>query len=94
MLQVMTSAEGTLVPVYVQPGAGADRVCGEHDGRLKVAVSAPPEGGKANRALVRLLAGSLGVSKSQVSIRSGHHSRRKEVFIERVAPDALEAIIG
>jgi hypothetical protein len=94
MLQVMTSAEGSLVPVLVQPGAGGDRICGEHDGRLKVAVGAPPERGKANKAVIKLLADRLGVSKSQISIRSGQHSRRKEVFIERVAPDALEAIIG
>lgn len=92
-MMVKTSSEGVAVPLLVQPGAAADRVYGEHDGRLKVAVAAPPERGKANRAVCRLLADRLGIGKSRVRIISGHTSRLKEVFIERVAPDALEAII-
>jgi uncharacterized protein (TIGR00251 family) len=94
MLAVRKSAEGLRVPVLVQPGASGDRVYGEHDGRLKLAVSAPPERGKANRAVCRLLAERLGLPRSCVRIVSGASSRRKEVLIERVSPDALEAIIA
>ena len=92
-MQVVNTAEGLRVPLLVQPGAGRDRLYGEHDGRLKLSVTAPPERGKANKAVCRLLADSLGVSSSQVRIASGHHSRLKEVIIERVSPGALEAII-
>jgi hypothetical protein len=94
MVQVREQADGFAVALLVRPGAARERVFGEHDGRLKLAVGAPPERGKANRAVCRLLADRLGISKSQVHILSGHNSRLKEVLIERVSRDALEAIIG
>ncbi|MFW6189647.1 MAG: DUF167 domain-containing protein [Planctomycetota bacterium] len=94
MIRVKASKRGVRVPVQVVPGASRDRVYGEHDGRLKLSVAAPPEDGRANRAVRSLLASELGVKDSQVSIVSGEHSRAKEVFIERVSTDALEAIIG
>jgi uncharacterized protein (TIGR00251 family) len=92
MVKVRQTADGLAVPVLVEPGAGRDRLYGEHDGRLKLSVSAPPERGKANRAVCALLAHELGLRKSQVRVLSGHKSRRKEVLIERVRRDALEAI--
>jgi uncharacterized protein (TIGR00251 family) len=94
MVRMTEREEGVSVAVLVEPGASRDRLYGEHDGRLKLSVSAPPERGKANKAVCRLLASRLGVSKSRVRILSGHNSRLKEVLIERVAPDALEAIIA
>ena len=94
MINITTKEGGVSLPVYVQPGASADRLCGEHDGRLKVSVSAAPEKGGANRALCRFLAARLGVSKSQVRVVSGQTSRLKEVFIERVGAGALGGIIG
>ena len=50
---------GTIIDVWVVPGASRDEIVGEHDGALKVRVSAPPEGGKANTAVARLFAGLL-----------------------------------
>jgi len=94
MLRLTRTADGVKVPVLVEPGASRDRLYGEHDGRLKLSVSAAPEKGKANKAVCRLLARELGVSKSRVRILSGHNSRVKEVLIERVSPDALEGIIA
>ena len=94
MVQVKDMPDGLAVAVLVEPGAGRNRLYGEHDGRLKLSVTAPPEHGKANKAVCRFLAAELGVSKSQVHILAGHHSRLKEVLIERVPRDALEAIIG
>lgn len=85
--------QGVVVPVLVSPGAGRDQLRGEHDGRLKVSLCAPPEKGKANKALCSLLAKRIGVSRSQVSVISGVTSRRKEVLVERVAPSALDGII-
>ena len=82
MIKLSTQDDGVRVPVYVQAGASRDRLCGEHDGRLKLSVSAPPEKGKANRAVCRFLAAELGVPGSHVRLVSGHASRLKEVFIE------------
>lgn len=94
MVDVTSSRDGVRIPVYVQPGASRNRLCGDHDGRLKVAVTARPEKGKANDALCRLLASELGISRTRVHVVSGLTARRKEVFIERVGADALEAIIA
>jgi hypothetical protein len=94
MLKAKETPEGLQVAVLVEPGATRNRVYGEHDGRLKVSVVAPPEKGKANKALCRFLAAELGLSKSQVHVLSGQNSRLKEVLIERVSRDALEAIIA
>ena len=93
MVKVHQTERGVVLPVLVSPGASRDELRGEHDGRLKVCVSAPPDKGKANIALCRLLAQRLGVSRARVSVISGHASRRKEVLVERVGPNALEGII-
>jgi len=93
-IQLKEGPEGIGLSVLVRPRATRDRLCGEHGGRLKIALTAPPEKGKANEALRKLLAARLGVSRSQVRIIAGHSSRLKEVFIERVSPDALDAIIA
>ncbi len=94
MVRVKEHAEGFVVSVLVEPGAGRDRLYGEHDGRLKLSVTAPPEKGKANKAVCKFLAAELGLRRSQVQILSGHKVRLKEVLIERVSRDALEAIMA
>jgi hypothetical protein len=94
MVKVKETSSGLQVPVLVQPGASRDRIFGEHDGRLKVSVTAAPERGKANEALCKFLAVEMGLSKSQVHVLSGHNSRLKEVLIERVSRDALDAILS
>ena len=54
--------------------AGADEVC--------VRVTAPPDGGKANKAVCKLVAEALGVPKSRVGVASGHTARRKRLSVE------------
>lgn len=79
--------------VLVQPRASRTKVVGEHDGRLKIALSAPPVDGEANAALIDFLAGALRVKKAQVALVEGDTSRRKRVRVdgvaEAVARDAL-----
>lgn len=53
-----------------------------HDGRLKIAVTAPPVDGEANAAVIELLAKALGVPRRQVEVIAGASSRRKTVRIE------------
>ena len=77
--------------VRVQPGAGQDKIVGFVDGMLRVKVAAPPVKGKANQALVSLLAEALGVREGQVSIVRGQMSRQKVVAIEGLAPSRVEA---
>jgi len=76
--------------VHVQPGAGRTTIVGRHGDALKVKVGAPPEGGRANDALVALLATALGVAASTISVESGASSRAKRVRIK----DASTADVG
>ena len=76
-----------LVALKVQPGAGADAILGVEDdsgGRrvLKVRVTAPPEGGKANTAVIELLAKAWKLPKGRLAIATGAASRRKTLAIE------------
>ena len=92
-MKVKKTKSGYVVPLVVSAGASGNRIMGEHDGRLKIAVSAPAENGKANKAICEFLADELDTSKSCVRIVSGHTSRNKEVLVERASKSALAAII-
>ncbi|TVR99634.1 MAG: DUF167 domain-containing protein [Phycisphaerales bacterium] len=70
---------GVLVRIKAVPGSSRDRIAGVLGDRLKVAVSAPPEGGKANRAIAGLLASALGVRTNRVELVSGP-SHPEKVF--------------
>jgi hypothetical protein len=73
-----------LLNVKVVPGASRDRVAGRYGDGIKVQVSAPPEGGKANKAVEQLLAEALGVKAQQVRVVKGHAQPRKVVEIDGV----------
>ncbi|GIW94611.1 MAG: UPF0235 protein [Pirellulaceae bacterium] len=88
-LPVRATADGTLLVVRVQPRARRNAVAGIHAGALKVCVSAPAEGGKANEALVRLLAELLEVAPGRLLIRHGATSRQKTVLIEGLSPNQV-----
>ena len=70
--------------LYVQPGARKSEFAGEHGGRMKVKLAAPPVDGKANDALVEFLAAHYGVPKRSVRIVGGLKSRQKRVTIEGI----------
>ena len=80
----------TAFSVRVQPGATHNRVLGFRDGTLRVSVAAPPRDGKANAALLSLLAETLGVARSRLRIVRGHSSRDKVVAVDGLA--AVEVI--
>ena len=71
--------------VRVAPRASRNRVVGVQDGALKVALTAPPVDGAANEALKKLLAKSLGVSKSSVEIIRGDRARIKMLRVRGVS---------
>ena len=82
--------------VKLTPGASADRIDGwdvDAGGRpvLKVRVRARPVEGEANEALVKLLAGALGVAKSAVSVQRGGQSRTKILEIVGLSEDEAKS---
>jgi uncharacterized protein len=80
----------TVAPVRVRlrvsPGASRAGIVGRHGDGWKVRVAAAPEHGRANDALVRLLADALGVSRDAVSVVTGHGSRDKVVEVAGLDP--------
>jgi len=86
--------EGCLLAVRAQPGARKTGVMGEQAGALKVAVTAPPEAGRANQAITELLRDWLGLKRSQVELASGATHRNKQFLIRGLTPDALRVRIA
>lgn len=76
--------------IRVSPGAAHSAVVGPYGAGWKVRVSAAPEDGKANAAVVRLLAETLAVSRRDVEIVSGHSSRDKTVALTGITIDEIE----
>ncbi len=86
----------TTLPVRLTPGASADRIDGwdvDADGRpvLKVRVRARPVEGEANVALLKLLAKTLGVPKSAVTLDRGGQSRTKMISVAGLSDEDLRA---
>lgn len=75
--QIRATADGASLAVRAQPGARKSRIVGVHDGALKIAVSAPPEDGRANDALIELLAEVLEVRENRIRLAQGRSDRRK-----------------
>ena len=80
--------------IKVVPGASRDRVVGRYGDAIKVQVSAPPEGGKANQAVVELIAAALGVRRSEVRIAKGHAQSRKIVQIDGLTQAEVDACLA
>ena len=91
MITITDHAEGCVLPIRAQPEARKTGVLGEQAGSLKVAVTAPPQEGRANQALAEVLRDLLGLKRSQVELLSGETSRDKRFLIRGVSKAELEA---
>ena len=80
-------------PVKVQPKASRGQVVGYRDGVLQLRVTAPPDKGRANAAVVALLADALGVAKSRVRIVRGQSSRDKVLAVESLTQEDVRGIL-
>ncbi len=86
--RVATDGRITLT-LHIQPGAKKTEVAGQHGEALKIRLAAPPVDGKANEALLRFVAETLGLPKSAVSLKSGQTSRRKVLEISGATSEAV-----
>ena len=93
MLDVVATKSGVIIYVRTQPGSSKNRIIGEYGGRLKLAVTAAPEKGKANKAVVELLAQALRICESSIQIVSGESSRNKKLIIEGISPDDINSLL-
>jgi len=86
---------GVVLELVVVPRASRTRAVGEHDGRLKLQLAAPPVDGAANEALLAFLSDALAVRRTALSLLRGEAGRRKTVRVEGVdAARAVAALLG
>ena len=90
MIALEVSSKGIVLPIKAQPGAKRNGITGEHAGALKVSVTQAPEKGKANDALVAVIADALGLKRVQIELMSGPTSSQKKFLIRDVTREDLE----
>ena len=86
---ISTKKESLILSVHAQPGAKKDKIVGEYNNRLKIALSAPPVDGKANEHLIRFLSKKIGVPRSKITLIAGETSREKRLSIADIDPANL-----
>ena len=80
--------------VRATPSSRRNHVGGAHQGRLKIAVTQRAEKGKANLAISKLLANTLGIRVSQWQLVSGETSRQECFLVRGVTPHALHEVLA
>ena len=80
--------------VKVVPGSSRDEIVGWLGDALKIKVTAPPEKGRANEAVVELLTERLGLAADAVSVVSGHSSPSKVIEITGMDDETIKTALG
>jgi uncharacterized protein len=88
------SAASTRLKLRVSPGARRPGLAGRHGDAWKVRVAEPPEDGRANEAVLRLLAETLDVPRGSVVLVSGHASRDKVVILDGLEQWQTECLLA
>ncbi|TLD43064.1 MAG: hypothetical protein JETT_0634 [Candidatus Jettenia ecosi] len=94
MLDITPTNSGVILSIRTQPRSSKNRIIGEYGGRLKLAVTAIAEKGKANKAVIELLADTFHIHESSIHIISGESSRDKRLMIEGLTPEDLESLLN
>ena len=85
---LLPSNQAILLRIKAVPGAAQDAIAGPLGDRLKIRVCAPPEGGKANTAIIKLLASTLGIKRSRITITTGLTSAEKTIQLDGMELEA------
>src|ERR1700745_1046854 len=83
------TAESTRLRVRVSPGAGRTALVGRHGDAWKVRVTEAPERGRANEAVLRLLAETLALPRTALTLVSGHGGREEVVELTVMGPAVM-----
>jgi len=94
MLDLEQLENGVILPVRAHAGARRNSILGIRAGALRVAVTAAPEKGKANQAIIALLSKTLGVSKSSIEIVSGETSSQKRLLVRNIEIGRVRQMIA
>ena len=88
-LALRETSRGVILPVKAVPNASRDKLAGVLCDALKITTAVAPENGKANVAIAKFLAHTLGLAKSAVSLHSGGANPHKEFLIEGLSASDL-----
>jgi uncharacterized protein (TIGR00251 family) len=94
MIDLEDTGRGVVIPVRAHAGARRNAILGTRQGMLRVAVTAAPEKGKANHAIVALLSETLGVAKSAIEIVAGDTSPQKRFLIHDATAEQIRSAIA
>lgn len=86
--------DGVRLHLLIQPGARKSEIVGEHAGKLKIKINAPPVDGEANEAVVEFIAELFGVAKKNVSLVRGQTSKNKVLEISGVSLASAQQVIS
>jgi len=93
MIKLELHPRGVILPIRAHAGARRNAILGEREGALRVAVTAAPEKGKANRAIIDLLSKSLKIPKSSFEIVSGDTAAQKRFLVVGADPHRLQTTL-
>jgi uncharacterized protein (TIGR00251 family) len=97
-IDLQAHPNGVILPVRASAGGRRNAILGERNGALRVAVTAAPEKGKANAAIVKVLSEALAVPKSRIELVSGETSQLKRFLIVgadvNIVRTTIDTIIG
>ena len=88
------SGKKATIEIHLQPGAKGNEIVGFKEGVLYAKVTALPQKGQANRALVELMAQTLGIPKSAIDIIRGQSSRSKVIAVQGLSGEEVREILG
>ena len=94
MSPVMQQGEAVLVQVKVQPKASRNAILNEQEGRVRIALTAAPTNGAANKALIAFVAKLLATAKSNVSLCKGETSRIKTLSIHHCTLEKVQSSLN
>jgi len=83
-----------VITVKIVPGSSRTESVGMHDQMYKIKIAAPPEKGKANKMLIMFLAKELNIRKNAIQIKSGKTSPVKQVLLQGVTKQDVQAHFG
>ena len=89
MISINDTPSGATFAVKVHPRARKNALTGELGGALKLSLTAPPVGGRANQACIEFLANLLNLPRSSVTIASGQNTRMKVIRVSGVSVDEV-----
>jgi uncharacterized protein (TIGR00251 family) len=88
-LVISEKPEGCLLKCWIQPRSSRNAVIGIHGDALKIALTAPPVDGKANKELLKFLAKYFKLPKGGIQIAAGESSRSKSILINSLSKNAI-----